>query len=183
MECSEYRGGRIVSSDSELLTPPARAARYETLMRVSRAIGAHQNASGLCTALVDELNGVVDFDAIGVFLKCPNSDRFQNHFVHMESRSVLVAEEKLSPEETFVSSVYERQESWLRSTDELEPRHERLQAALQNRGIRSICALPLTTVHRRVGGHFLRQQASRCLPARRGQVHFPGCGPDCAGFR
>jgi len=100
---------------------------------------------------VDELNGVVDFDAIGVFLKCPNSDRFQNHFVHMESRSVLVAEEKLSPEETFVSSVYERQESWLRSTDELESRYERLQAALQNRGIRSICALPLTTVRRRVG--------------------------------
>ena len=120
-------------------------------MRVSRAIGAHQNASGLFAALVDELNGVVDFDAIGVFLKCPNSDRFQNHFVHMESRSVLVAEEKLSPEETFVSSVYERQESWLRSTDELESRYERLQAALQNRGIRSICALPLTTVRRRVG--------------------------------
>jgi formate hydrogenlyase transcriptional activator len=140
-----------VNSDSELLTPPALAARYETLMRVSRAIGAHQNASGLFAALVDELNGVVDFDAIGVFLKCPNSDRFQNHFVHMESRSVLVAEEKLSPEETFVSSVYERQESWLRSTDELESRYERLQAALQNRGIRSICALPLTTVRRRVG--------------------------------
>ena len=118
---------------------------------MSRAIGAHQNASGLFAALVDELNGVVDFDAIGVFLKCPNSDRFQNHFVHMESRSVLVAEEKLSPEETFVSSVYERQESWLRSTDELESRYERLQAALQNRGIRSICALPLTTVRRRVG--------------------------------
>jgi len=140
-----------VNSDSELLTPPALAARYETLMRVSRAIGAHQNASGLFAALVDELNEVVDFDAIGVFLKCPNSDRFQNHFVHMESRSVLVAEEKLSPEETFVSSVYERQESWLRSTDELESRYERLQAALQNRGIRSICALPLTTVRRRVG--------------------------------
>ena len=90
-------------------------------MRVSRAICAHQNASGLFAALVDELNGVVDFDAIGVFLKCPNSDRFQNHFVHMESRSVLVAEEKPSSEETFVSSVHERQDSWLRSTDEMEP--------------------------------------------------------------
>jgi formate hydrogenlyase transcriptional activator len=140
-----------VSSDSELLTPPALAARYETLMRVSRAIGAHQSAKDLFAALVDELNGVVDFDAIGVFLKCQNSDRFQNHFVDMESRSVLVAEEKLSPEETFVSSVYERQESWLRSTEEIEPRYERLKTPLQNRGIRSICALPLTTGHRRLG--------------------------------
>ena len=140
-----------MSSDSELLTPPALAARYETLMRVSRAIGAHQSAKDLFAALVDELNGLVDFDAIGVFLKCQNSDRFQNHFVDMESRSVLVAEENLSPEETFVSSVYDQQASWLRSTDEMEPRYERFQVALQNRGIRSICALPLTTGHRRLG--------------------------------
>jgi len=140
-----------VSSDLELLTAPALAARYETLMRVSRAIGAHQNAKDLFAALVDELNGVVDFDAIGVFLKCQNSDRFQNHFVDTESRSILVAEEHLSPEETFVSSVYERQEPWLRSTEEMEPRYERLKTPLQRRGIRSICALPLTTGHRRLG--------------------------------
>ena len=120
-------------------------------MRVSRAIGAHQNAKDLFAALVDELNGVVDFDAIGVFLKCQNSDRFQNHFVDTESRSILVAEEHLSPEETFVSSVYERQEPWLRSTEEMEPRYERLKTPLQRRGIRSICALPLTTGHRRLG--------------------------------
>src|SRR5580692_1819525 len=140
-----------MSSDLELLTAPALAARYETLMRVSRAIGAHQNAKDLFAALVDELNGVVDFDAIGVFLKCQNSDRFQNHFVDMKSRSILVAEENLSPEETFVSSVYERQESWLRSTEEMGPRYERLKTLLQNRGIRSICALPLTTGHHRLG--------------------------------
>jgi formate hydrogenlyase transcriptional activator len=133
------------------VTAPALAARYETLMRVSRAIGAHQNAKDLFAALVDELNGVVDFDAIGVFLKCQNSDRFQNHFVDTESRSILVAEEHLSPEETFVSSVYERQEPWLRSTEEMEPRYERLKTPLQRRGIRSICALPLTTGHRRLG--------------------------------
>jgi formate hydrogenlyase transcriptional activator len=140
-----------MSSDLELLTAPALATRYETLMRVSRAIGAHQNAKDLFAALVAELTGVVDFDAIGVFLKCQNSDRFQNHFVDTESRSILVAEENLSPEETFVSSVYERQESWLRSTEEMEPRYERLKTPLQNRGIRSICALPLTTAHRRLG--------------------------------
>ncbi len=140
-----------MSSDLELLTAPALAARYETLMRVSRAIGAHQNAKDLFAALVDELNGVVDFDAIGVFLKCQNSDRFQNHFVDTESRSILVAEEHLSPEERFVSSVYERQEPWLRSTEEMEPRYERLKTPLQRRGIRSICALPLTTGHRRLG--------------------------------
>jgi formate hydrogenlyase transcriptional activator len=140
-----------MSSDPELLTAPALTARYEMLMRVSRAIGTHQSAKELFATLVDELNGLVDFDAVGVFLKCQNSDRFQNHFIDRKNRSVLVAEENLSREETFVSPVYERQEPWLRSTDEMEPQYKRLQAALQNFGIRSICALPLTTVHRRLG--------------------------------
>jgi formate hydrogenlyase transcriptional activator len=144
-------GVRIVSSDSELLTAPAVPARYEILMRVSRAIAAYQTAEELFRTLVDELNGAVDFDAVGVFLKCENSDRFRNHFIDRENRSVLVAEENLSPDETFVSSVYERQESWLGSTDGMEPHYQRLQAALQNCGIRSICALPLTTAHRRLG--------------------------------
>jgi formate hydrogenlyase transcriptional activator len=138
-----------MSSDLELLTAPALAARYERLMRVSRAIGAHQNAKDLLAALVDGLNGVVDFDAIGVFLKCENSDCFQNHFVDTENRPV--AEEKLSAEETFTSFVYERQEFWLKSTNEMGPRYERLKTALQKRGIRSIFALPLTTGHRRLG--------------------------------
>jgi formate hydrogenlyase transcriptional activator len=140
-----------MSSSTQLLATPALAARYETLMRVSSAIGVHQSANDLFAALVEELKGVVDCDALGVFLKCRNSDRFQNHFIDMATRSVLVAEENLSPEETFVLPVYERQEPWLRSTDEIEPRYQRLQAALEHCGIRSICALPLTTVHRRLG--------------------------------
>ena len=137
--------------NSQLLTAPALAARYETLMRASRAIGVHQNAKDLFAALVDELKSVMEFDAVGVFLKCQHSDRFQNHFIEMESRSVLAAEENLSPEETFVSPVYEGQAPWLRSIHEMEPRYQRLQAALEKYGIRSVCALPLTTAHRRLG--------------------------------
>src|SRR5256885_5900561 len=37
------------------------------------------------------------------------------------------------------------------STDEMEPRYRRLQAILKRLNIRSTCALPLTTAHRKLG--------------------------------
>jgi formate hydrogenlyase transcriptional activator len=141
----------MVTNGSESLTTPALATRYETLVRVSRAIGAHRDLKELFGILADELRGVVQFDLIGVSLRGQDSDTFQNYFIDMASRSELVPEEKLTPEETLTLWVYQRQETLLRSTDEMEPRYGRLQAILNRFDIRSICALPLTTAHRKLG--------------------------------
>jgi formate hydrogenlyase transcriptional activator len=140
-----------VNSDSEVLAAPALAMRYETLVRVSRAIGAHRDLKELFGILADELHGVVQFDFIGVSLRNQNSATFQNYFIDMASRSELRSEEELAPEETLTLWVYERQEPVLRSTDEMEPRYGRLQTMLKKLSIRSICALPLTTAHRKLG--------------------------------
>jgi formate hydrogenlyase transcriptional activator len=140
-----------VNNDLEVLAAPALAMQYETLVRVSRAIGAHRDLKELFGILMDELYGVVQFDLIGVSLRDQDSDAFQNYFIDMTSRSELVPEEKLTLEETLTLSVHERQEPLLMSTDELEPRHGRLQAILKRLYIRSICALPLTTAHRKLG--------------------------------
>jgi len=140
-----------VNNDLEVLAAPALAMRYETLVRVSQAIGAHSDPKELFGILIDELRGVVQFDLIGVSLRDQDSDTFQNYFIDMTSRSELVPEEKLAPEETLTLWVYERQEPLLRATDEMEPRYGRLQAILKRLHIRSICALPLTTAHRKLG--------------------------------
>jgi len=141
----------IVNSDSEVLAAPALAMRYETLVRMSQAIGAHRDLKELFGILMDELHGVVQFDFIGVSLRDQDSDTFQNYFIDMASRSELVPEEQLMPEETLTLWVYERQEPLLRSTGEMEPRYTRLQAILKRLKIRSTCALPLTTAHRKLG--------------------------------
>src|SRR5229473_1457877 len=140
-----------VNDDLEALAAPALAMRYETLVRVSQAIGAHGDPKELFGILMDELYGVVQFDLIGVSLRDQDSDTFQNYFIDMTSRSELVPEEKLTPEETIMSWVYERQEPLLRSTDQMEPCYGRLQAILKRLSIRSICALPLTTAHSKLG--------------------------------
>ena len=143
--------GRTMSNDSEILAVPALAARYETLIRVSQAIGAYRDPKELFGVLVDELHGVVQFDFIGVSLRDQDSNAFCDYFIDMATRSALVPEETLTPEETFTSRVYEQQEPMLRSTDEMEPRYGRMQAILKRLHIRSICALPLTTAQRKLG--------------------------------
>jgi len=140
-----------VNSDLEVLAAPALALRYETLVRMSRAIGAHRDLKELFGILMDELHGVVQFDFIGVSLRDQDSDTFQNYFIDMVSRSEFVPEEQLMPEETLTLWVYERQEPLLRSTDGMEPCYGRLQARLKRLNIRSTCALPLSTARRKLG--------------------------------
>jgi formate hydrogenlyase transcriptional activator len=140
-----------VGNDSEILSAAMLETRCETLFRVSKAFAAHGDPKELFGVLANELHRVVQFDFIGVSFRNKDSDTFQNYFVDMTSRSELVPDEQLTPEETLTLRVYERQEPLLRSTDELEPRYGRLQAMLKRLHIRSICALPLTTAHRKLG--------------------------------
>jgi formate hydrogenlyase transcriptional activator len=140
-----------MNNDCEVVTASPLAVRYETLVRVSRAIAAHGDLKELFGLLADELHRVVQFDFIGVSLRDKNSDTFDDYFIDMTSRSELVPEEKLAPEENLTQWVYERQEPLLRSTNELDPRYGRLQAMLKGLYVRSICALPLTTAHRKLG--------------------------------
>jgi len=140
-----------VNNDSEVVTASPLAVRYETLVRVARAIGAHGNLRELLGVLVNELDQAGQFDFVGVSLRDKHSDTFQDYFIDTTSRSESVPEEKLAPEETFTLWVYERQEPLLRATSEMEPAYGRLQAMLKRRNIRSVCALPLTTAHRKLG--------------------------------
>jgi formate hydrogenlyase transcriptional activator len=143
--------GVIVNNDADVVAASPLAVRYETLVRVSQAIRAHGNLKELFGVLADELNRVVQFDFIGISLRDKNSDTFQNYFIDVTTRTELLPDEELTPEETLTLRVYERQESLLRSTNDLEPRYSRLQALLRRLNIRSICALPLTTAHRKLG--------------------------------
>jgi formate hydrogenlyase transcriptional activator len=144
-------GGRIVNNDAEVVAASPLAVQYETLARVSRAIAAHGDLKKLFGVLVNELHGVVQFDAVGVSLCDEGSDTFRNYFIDMTTRSESIREEQLAPEETLTLRVYERQEPVLRSGDEMEQCHGRLGAILKGLHIRSICALPLTTAHRKLG--------------------------------
>jgi len=141
----------MVNNDAGVVMASPLAVRSETFVRVSQAIAAHGDPKELFGVLANELHRAMQFDFIGVSFRDKDSDTFQNYFIDMTSRSEWVPEEKLTPEETLTLWVYERQEPLLMSTNEMEPRCRRLQAILKRLDIRSICALPLTTAHRKLG--------------------------------
>jgi formate hydrogenlyase transcriptional activator len=151
MDMRRETRGMILNNDAEVAAASPLAVRYETLARVSRAVGVHGNLKELFGVLVNELHGVVQFDVVGVSIRGEGPDTFQNYFIDMTRRSEPIREEQLAPEETLTLRVYERQEPVLRSGDEMEQCHGRLRAILHGFHVRSICALPLTTAHRKLG--------------------------------
>jgi formate hydrogenlyase transcriptional activator len=125
--------------------------RCETLTRVSRAIRTHRDPKDLFEVLVGELDGTVSFDYLGISLGDKTCLTFQNYCFDVASRSPVVPNETLTLKDAFTLSVYERQEPLQRSTDEMEEHYAPLQDQLKKLDIRSICALPLTTAHGKLG--------------------------------
>jgi formate hydrogenlyase transcriptional activator len=140
-----------MGKDSVILAAPALEARFETLVRVSQLIGAHRNPKDLFDVLADELRGVVQFDCVGVSVLDRESAIWRDYALDMESRSVVVLEDDVVREEMPEWWVYEHQEPLLTSTDKINPRYEWFSATLKKYHIRSVCTVPLTTAHRKLG--------------------------------
>jgi formate hydrogenlyase transcriptional activator len=124
--------------------------RYEALLRVSQTLIASRSSEELFRLLAHELRAVVNFYVMGVGIYDENA-----HEVRLTSYGepgVPLEVPKLAPEETFTWWVYQHQQPLIIPSLDAEIRFPAVAEMLKNRGVRSVCALPLTTVHRRLGG-------------------------------
>jgi formate hydrogenlyase transcriptional activator len=136
------------SAASLAMASPVRA-RYEALFRVSRTIGSHRDPAELFQSLVLELRGVINFDV----LYCAQYDPAVGKpcFCVLETPARRIPLPQFEPEETLTAWVYEHQKPLIIPFLERETRFPRVTALLESEGIRSLCALPLRTAHRRLG--------------------------------
>src|SRR2546427_5231131 len=124
--------------------------RYEALLRVSQTLISIRSSEELFRLLASELRAVVNFYVMGVGIYDENA-----HEVRLTSYGepgVPLQVPKLAPEETFTWWVYQHQQPLIIPSLDAETRFPAVAEMLKNRGVRSVCALPLTTVHRRLGG-------------------------------
>jgi formate hydrogenlyase transcriptional activator len=131
------------SSDQSL------AARYESLIRLAEAIRSHHGTRDLFTLLADELRRVVPFDAIAQYDEGANKVNWQ-----FRSPCPLPASDPvagLSKEQTVAWWVHHHQQTLVIPSLEAETRFPQTFDRLRKAGMRSLCALPLGTVHRRLG--------------------------------
>jgi len=146
------------------------AARYESLVGVSNAIGAHRDPQDLFGALARELHRVVRFDYVGVSIRDEKSNTFHRHFVDAETEASIPPNPELAMEESDAWCVYENQEPMVTSLEPSQAPSCKFQEVLQKYGIRSVCTLPLTTAHSKVGALTFASKASDIYTAD--EVHF-----------
>ena len=125
--------------------------RYEALIRVSQAIGAHREPKDLFRAMATELHRVVQFDGIVVAQYDEASNEILWSACEVCSQQGPVSPPDIPADETITKWVYERQEPLVIPSLDQETRFPRMIAFLKEKGFQSVCALPLTTVHRRIG--------------------------------
>ena len=127
------------------------ATRFESLVRVSNAIGMHRDPEELFAALVKELHPVVRFDYIAVTIRDEKSNTFHKHSIDAETEAVVPPDPELALEESDAWRVYQSQEPLITSLEVSDDRLSKFQEALKRRQIRCVCTLPLTTAHSKVG--------------------------------
>jgi formate hydrogenlyase transcriptional activator len=124
------------------------APQYESLVRLAEAIRSHRDQKDLFKVLADELRDVVPFDGI---CQCdPTGNKVNWHF----SEAYNSDDHRISTipkEETVGWWVNRTQQSIVVQVDHEETRFPSTIELLSKKGLRSLCALPLSTAHRQLG--------------------------------
>jgi formate hydrogenlyase transcriptional activator len=140
-----------MTNDSEVLAVPLSETRYETLIRVSNVIGTYRDSQDLFRALVRELHRVVRFDYIGVSIRDEKSNTFHRHSIDAETEAAIPPDPELPIEQSDAWWVYQNQQPLITSLEAVDTTCCKFQEILKKYGVRSVCTLPLTTAHSKVG--------------------------------
>ena len=124
------------------------SARYRALIRIAQAIRGHRDPKELFQLLTCELRGVLPFDAIVQFDEAAKKVHFNACEDHPHPNPNTV---KLAPEETLAWWVYQNQQPMVIRDVGRETRFPAMVEMFKAFGIQSVCAVPLTTAHRRLG--------------------------------
>src|SRR5580704_9878630 len=145
----------FVTEELSINTDQSRVSRYEALIRVSQAIAAHRDSEELFNVLRKELGSVVKFDSIGIIQYDETGNEIAWHLAEKCKEMRDRPCEDIPREETITWWVYENQQAVVIPCVDRETRFRKALNAVKACGMRSGCAFPLTTVHRRLGVLFL----------------------------
>ncbi len=131
------------------MTDISLAARYESLIRMAAAVRSHHDGRELFELLAHELRLVVPFDAIAQYDDRPSKVNWHICGGMAEPSAHPLAD--LVREETVAWWVHQHQEIVVIPDLLLETRFPKTIQRLGALGMRSLCALPLSTTHRQLG--------------------------------
>ena len=133
-------------------------ARYEALIRVSQAVSAYREPRKLFDVLVDELRRVIEFDGIGIAQYDEATGAIEWHVSIHCNEPNPVLKDKCAQKESMTCWVFQNQRPLVIPYVDQETRFPDTMELLKKHEIQSVCMLPLTTVHRRIGSMFIASE-------------------------
>src|SRR5690242_11295798 len=124
------------------------AERYEALIRIANSIRSRKEPDELFAILTQELSRVIQFDGIAQFDEESNKI---NWHLGAGCRQHRKGSSESDREDTVAAWVFRHQEAVTLGTLEGETRFPASTEMMRAAGLQSVCALPLTTAHRRLG--------------------------------
>ena len=126
------------------------ASRYEALARIAELIRYHPDEKVLFQTCASELHQVVAFD--GLSWLDPAANWVHWHFLEPYNSPIeALAVRNIPKEETVVWWVYQNQQPVVIPFIDRQTRFPLVVERFSKLGLRSLCALPLSTAHRKLG--------------------------------
>ena len=129
-------------------TDRSTAQRYEALIRIANSIRAQKDPGELFRTLAYELGKVIQFDAIAQYDESSNKI---NWHLGTCCKKTERGPGDIDRDETLAAWVVRQQETVVLNTLDGETRFPASVPLMREAGLESVCALPLTTAHRRLG--------------------------------
>src|ERR1700675_290195 len=147
-----------MSGTIQRVAETAATERYEALLRASQTLISIRSSDELFSTLAHELRAVANFCYLGVAIYDEQGLRaagfsgpYERHLKIFGESGAAVGAPRVVPEESLTWWVYQHQQPLVISSLDAETRFPLTVGFLKDLGVRSVCALPLTTVHRHLG--------------------------------
>ena len=125
-------------------------SQYQALLEISEAIASHRELEQLFKDLAPRLHRVVEFDFANLILHEPMRKVMKSHVLETPDPSYVCPEGEC-PMETPGGWVWETQKPWVVSHLASDTRFPDLSSWLCDRGVQSLCVVPVTTALRKLG--------------------------------
>jgi formate hydrogenlyase transcriptional activator len=124
--------------------------KYLTLLELSKAIASHRDLSGLFHDLACRLQNLFNFRDLGVLLYDKSQNVMRLHVLETCEPTEWEPPTEVPMEGSIAGWVWQNQEPIVIRDLELEDRFP-LAKTLRNYPVKSVCSLPMTTAHQRLG--------------------------------
>ncbi|HEX9455543.1 MAG TPA: sigma 54-interacting transcriptional regulator [Candidatus Binatia bacterium] len=124
--------------------------QYQALLEISEAIASHREIDQLLSELAPRLHRVVQFDFANLILYEPTNKIMQSHVLETPDPAYACPSGEC-PMEAIGGWVRETQESWVVADMSSESRFPEMARWLHERGVMSLCIVPVTTALRKLG--------------------------------